>query len=175
VGHPHCKARLSFVGVQGDERILVGGVGVAVFRVLRGGLLIVSLAAAVAHIGAVPVAHAYPMAALVRTESGKIRCGIEADDVTCQRQNGDTFPTGPMIHGYRANQAVIVPSGRFEWDTGQLPAIEENDSKFDTVLTYGQTFNFYGWTIAPGSDGTRFTNDRTGHGMSVNIDGVSPF
>jgi hypothetical protein len=32
-----------------------------------------------------------------------------------------------------------------------------------------------GWTILPSSDGTRFTNDGTGHGMFVSIENVSPF
>jgi hypothetical protein len=30
-----------------------------------------------------------------------------------------------------------------------------------------------GWTILPTSDGTRFANDRTGHGMFVGIEALS--
>jgi hypothetical protein len=32
-----------------------------------------------------------------------------------------------------------------------------------------------GWTILPSSDGTRFTNDGTGHGMFVSIENVYSF
>jgi len=39
------------------------------------------------------------------------------------------------------------------------------------VLAYGKTYN--GWTILPTSDGTRFANDRTGHGMFVSIEALS--
>jgi hypothetical protein len=45
----------------------------------------------------------------------------------------------------------------------------------DVVLVYGQTHRFNGWTIVSTFDGTRLTNDGTGHGMFVAIDGVSSF
>ena len=45
----------------------------------------------------------------------------------------------------------------------------------DVVLNYGQTFHLNGWTIIPSEDGTRFTNDGTGHGMVVSINNVSSF
>jgi hypothetical protein len=32
-----------------------------------------------------------------------------------------------------------------------------------------------GWTVLPDSDGTRFTNDATGHGMFVSIENVAAF
>ncbi len=43
------------------------------------------------------------------------------------------------------------------------------------VLDYGRIFPIKGWTVLPSFDGTRFTNDATGRGMSVSIDGVNPF
>jgi hypothetical protein len=42
-------------------------------------------------------------------------------------------------------------------------------------LNYGQTYHVIGWTIEPSSDGTRFTNDGSGHGMFVSIEDVSSF
>jgi hypothetical protein len=45
----------------------------------------------------------------------------------------------------------------------------------DLVLNYGQTYHYVGWKILPSSDGTRFTNDGTGHGMFVSIENVSSF
>jgi hypothetical protein len=43
----------------------------------------------------------------------------------------------------------------------------------DVVLAYGKTYN--GRTILPTSDGTRFANDRTGHGRFVSIENVYAF
>ena len=43
------------------------------------------------------------------------------------------------------------------------------------MLNYGQNYNINGWTILPNSDGTRFTNDGTGHGMFVSIENVYSF
>jgi hypothetical protein len=45
----------------------------------------------------------------------------------------------------------------------------------DLVLQYGQTYHVLGWTILPTFDGTRFTNDGTGHGMFVSVDNVYSF
>ena len=32
-----------------------------------------------------------------------------------------------------------------------------------------------GWTIEASEDGTRFTNDGTGHGMFISVEGVEAF
>jgi hypothetical protein len=42
-------------------------------------------------------------------------------------------------------------------------------------MAYGQTYHHGNWTINPDETGTRFVNDRSGHGMFVSIDNVSPF
>jgi hypothetical protein len=45
-----------------------------------------------------------------------------------------------------------------------------------TTLDYGQTYHINGWTILPSGDGITFTNDGTGHGMTVGSDqSVKPF
>jgi hypothetical protein len=38
-----------------------------------------------------------------------------------------------------------------------------------------QTYEAQGWTIAAEEAGTRFTNDSTGHGMFVRVEGVESF
>jgi hypothetical protein len=43
------------------------------------------------------------------------------------------------------------------------------------TLAYGTTYRALGWTITPTSDGTTFTYDATGHGMTVGVQGVKPF
>jgi hypothetical protein len=50
-------------------------------------------------------------------------------------------------------------------DLGDLP---------ETTLDYS-TFTAAGWTIEGVEDGTRFTNDRTGHGMFVSLDEVTTY
>ena len=42
-------------------------------------------------------------------------------------------------------------------------------------MQYCQTYQLNGWTIFASSDGTRLTNDRTGHGMFVSIQNVYSF
>jgi hypothetical protein len=68
------------------------------------------------------------------------------------------------------DQAVVHASGAFNWHDGNIGVYSP-----DTTLSYGQIYDIQGWTIAPGEDGTRFTNDATGHGMFVSIDNVSSF
>ncbi|OBG38133.1 hypothetical protein A5673_15640 [Mycobacterium sp. E3198] len=58
---------------------------------------------------------------------------------------------------------------------GNIAAGGSASPQNDIVLNYGQAYNVLGWTILPNSDGTRFTNDGTGHGMFVSIDNVAPF
>ena len=45
----------------------------------------------------------------------------------------------------------------------------------EVTLVYGQTYHIKGWTVLPAFDGTRFTNDASGHGVFVSIGRVSPF
>lgn len=42
-------------------------------------------------------------------------------------------------------------------------------------LGYGQTYHRGIWSIHHDETGTRFTNDRTGHGMFVSIEDVYAF
>jgi hypothetical protein len=42
-------------------------------------------------------------------------------------------------------------------------------------MAYGTAYRALGWTVHPGGDGTMFTNDATGHGMFVRVEGVEQF
>jgi hypothetical protein len=66
--------------------------------------------------------------------------------------------------------AEVTASGAFHWNDGNIGGIGSNWDQTDTTLGYGQTYQFSGWTVLPSSDGTRFTNDGTGHGMFVSVD-----
>jgi hypothetical protein len=73
-----------------------------------------------------------------------------------------------------ASRPVVDATGQFRWYDGNIPGSREATAK-DVVLNYGQNYNINGWTIWPTGDGTRFTNDGTGHGMFVSVDNVSSF
>ena len=60
------------------------------------------------------------------------------------------------------------PNGTVEWLVGNLGDIPV------VTLDY-RTYHAVGWTIEAAEDGTRFTNDRTGHGMVVAVEGVQAF
>jgi hypothetical protein len=109
----------------------------------------------------------------VRTESGKVRCVISAGDAACERTSADGFPDAPPSQfGGHWNVAGVDASGDFRWSEGNIGGGADDQ---DVVLVYGQTYRFKGWTIVSTVDGTRLTNDGTGRGMLVAIDGVSSF
>ncbi|ASL16266.1 hypothetical protein [Mycobacterium intracellulare] len=92
--------------------------------------------------------------------------------VACE--HGPGFPQAPVgQYGSHFDLAVIHASGAFSWDDGNIGG--GGAPQNDLVLTYGQTYDVQGWTILPSSDGTRFTNDATGHGMFVSVENVSSF
>ena len=115
-----------------------------------------------------------------------MRCLVNAEDPgasdpTVYCENGAGWPqaptdppvgTGAAMH---ADEAVVHASGAFNWQDGNIggPGVE---GKTDTTLSNGQTYQITGWTILSSSDGTRFTNDATGHGMFISSDQtVNPF
>jgi hypothetical protein len=68
--------------------------------------------------------------------------------------------------------ASVTSDGTFAWQEGNLAL---GGSANDVILNYSQTYNLQGWTINPREDGTRFTNNATGHGMFVSVDNVYSF
>jgi hypothetical protein len=102
----------------------------------------------------------------VETKSGSTRCSIAADLVACQTA-ADNWPGRP--NGQHVHTASVSADGDFHWVNADLGALEGR-----VTLDY-QTYSASGWTIAATSDGTTFTNVRTGHGMSVSDHDVQPF
>jgi hypothetical protein len=153
--------------------------------------------------GVVPCAGADPSGQYVRTESGRVRCLVMANDhgqgpgVACEAgglpvdappdQAG--FPQAPTnppancppppgtylrcVPPMHWDLAVVHASGAFNWADGNIGG--GGTPQNDLVLNYGQTYHIQGWTILPSSDGTHFTNDGTGHGMFVSIENVYSF
>lgn len=135
----------------------------------------VIIALALIHSGLqiLPSAHAAPGVQYVRTTSGSVRCLILAEGaapadtagVTCESGAFQQAPAG-------ADQVRVNAAGHFTWDAANIGG---GSGANDLTLTYGQTYHLLGWTINPTSNGTRFTNDATGHGMFVSLQNVNSF
>lgn len=125
----------------------------------------------------------------VRTPSPPMRCQVSSDygnrrgpTVVCQTAGFPQSPMNPAPYpGWAGDplvlhqdQAIVSASGQFEWRTANLGLAPPGQP--DTTLVEGQTYHLHGWTIAPAAEGTRFTNDATGHGMFIAGDyRVEPF
>jgi hypothetical protein len=135
---------------------------------------VVGMVAAALMAATTPSAYADPSDyQYVRTESSKVRCVISAEEAVCERTSADGFPDAPPSQfGGHWNLAAVSAGGEFRWNEGNIGGADIDQ---DVVLVYGQTYRFNGWTIVSTFDGTRLTNDGTGHGMFVAIDGVSSF
>ncbi|ORV51597.1 hypothetical protein AWC02_00455 [Mycolicibacter engbaekii] len=100
----------------------------------------------------------------IETKSGRTRCQISSPQVDCEAE----FTNSPLKDGQHANGVSVSADGTVQWVLGNLGDIP--------VVTIDYlTYRAQGWTINADIDGTRFTNDRTGHGMVVSIDNVDTF
>lgn len=100
----------------------------------------------------------------IETRSGVTRCQISADSVGCE----SSFTEAPTVDGEPANGVEVSADGSNRWVVGNLGAIP-------TVAIDYAMYQAVGWTIDAASEGTRFTNDATGHGMFVSTDRVEFF
>jgi hypothetical protein len=105
------------------------------------------------------------------TQSHRVLCAVTPDStlssigpdaVVCQGE----FTQAPQPGA----GAVTTGDGTFHWEVGDL-----NVANQTTTMAYGQTYHRGNWTIYPDESGTKFVNDRTGHGMFVSIDNVYAF
>ncbi|BBX24312.1 hypothetical protein MTER_37230 [Mycolicibacter terrae] len=100
----------------------------------------------------------------IETKSGRTRCQISTRQVDCEAQ----FTNTPLKGGEHANGVSVSSDGTVQWVLGNLGDIP--------VVTIDYlTYQAQGWKIKADIDGTRFTNERTGHGMFVSIDNVETF
>jgi hypothetical protein len=125
----------------------------------------------------------------VQIQTPPILCEVGSDDadpgigpnVVCQ----GAFPRAPMDPipwpGWKGDpstlhqdQAVVTASGQFSYRDANI-GVGYNHPPFDTLVP-GQTYHIQGWTIAATDRGITFTNDDTGHGMTIGSDqSVKPF
>ncbi|BBX19049.1 hypothetical protein MDUV_39090 [Mycolicibacterium duvalii] len=100
----------------------------------------------------------------IETKSGKTRCQLNEQEVGCE----STFADAPEIEGLPANGVRYTANGQLAWvlgNIGDIPAV---------TLDY-RTYSAVGWTIDARADGTTFTNDRTGRGIMISVEGVETF
>lgn len=102
----------------------------------------------------------------VEAKSESLRCSITSELVACQTA-ADNWP--PKPDGRPFHTVSVNADGEFHWVEADLGALQGR------VTLEHQTYSAQGWTIAVGEDATRFTNDRTGHGMSVSDQHVDSF
>lgn len=100
----------------------------------------------------------------IQTKSGKTRCQLDEQEVGCEA----AFTNAPDVDGQPANGVRLSTDGEISWVLGNLGAIPA------VTLDY-QTYSAVGWTIDASEEGTRFTNDSTGHGMTISVEGVEAF
>jgi hypothetical protein len=117
-----------------------------------------------APVGAIPLPPDQNGYVFIETKSGKTRCQINKTSVGCEA----AFTNSPIQEGEHANGVSVNASGSVQWVLGNLGAIP-------TVTIDYKTYDAAGWTIVATTDGTRFTNNGTGHGMFVSIEKVSTF
>lgn len=116
----------------------------------------------------------------VRTQSGIVRCVVQPDQVSCEagqtpQQPHTGFLQAPLSGPFHMDLANVMAGGNFYFSDGNIGGAGEPWDQTDRTLAYGQTYNILGWTVSASSDGTRYTNSATGHGMFVSIQNVSPF
>jgi hypothetical protein len=114
--------------------------------------------------GAIPLPPDQNGYVFIETKSGLTRCQINKETVDCEAP----FTNSPLQDGEHANGVSISSGGSVQWVLGNLGAIP-------TVVIDYKTYEAQGWTINATEQGTRFTNDHTGHGMFVSIDKVNTF
>lgn len=102
----------------------------------------------------------------VETASGSIRCSIVTELVACQTSAGSWFRRSD---GRAFHVASVTADGELTFVDADLGELQGR------VTLADRTYSAPGWTIVAASDRTTFTNDRTGHGMTVTDQTVAPF
>ena len=121
-----------------------------------------------------------------RAQTGKVRCFTASFDqkvggpaAVCETyadETGGSFPQGPPCSDgaawHTCNIVAANNRGQLFWDLGDIAG---SAAIHDILMSYGQTYRADGWTVSSGSDGTRLSNDATGHGVFVGIYNVYGF
>ncbi|GAB3136047.1 hypothetical protein GCM10027289_30900 [Tsukamurella serpentis] len=102
----------------------------------------------------------------MQTRSGKARCRVSETGAGCQLQFAQPVPRTESGDG--ANGVNVGSDGVLTYVLGDIGVA-------DPVTLDYRTYTARGWTIVATEEATTFTNQRTGHGMIVNIYGARAF
>ncbi|ADG78079.1 Putative lipoprotein OS=Tsukamurella paurometabola (strain ATCC 8368 / DSM / CCUG 35730 / CIP 100753 / JCM 10117 / KCTC 9821 / NBRC 16120 / NCIMB 702349/ NCTC 13040) OX=521096 GN=Tpau_1452 PE=4 SV=1 [Tsukamurella paurometabola] len=102
----------------------------------------------------------------MQTKSGKARCRVSTTGAGCQLEFDKPGPKTET--GDRANGVNVGRDGTLTYVLGDIGVVNP------ATLDYA-TYTARGWTIEASFEGTRFTNNGTGHGMFVSTTGARAF
>jgi hypothetical protein len=118
---------------------------------------------------------------VIGVQGGQVRCLLSADYhgrgypmAVCGRADGQGFGQSPMSTGkfpVRLNLAVLKGTGEIWWEAGPAPGAPSGDVAVNT----GQRYAANGWTVEDQGLKTMITNDKTRHGIFVNLVDVRQF
>jgi len=96
-------------------------------------------------------------------------CEVAAGNVVCEG-SWPQAPVTPCAHCSQVmhvDQALVDANGNLTWRDANIGSPDAGGPGW-FVLTAGQPYHGYGWTAQEdGSGHSTFTNDATGHGMTV--------
>lgn len=104
-------------------------------------------------------------AVLFQTPSGRTACDVRADTVWC---GVDFTIATPTLYGScPANGITLRPDGSWEWLCGNI-----GGTRVFRPLTYGIPYRAIDWRILVTTEGTTFTNLKTGRGLTISAEGI---
>ena len=127
--------------------------------------------------GFAPVVNATSDSQYVLPPSGRYRCMVSSAAtgqalVACEPSWLNGIPGG-FRQGPVGAVVAVDAQGDLSWNPGANIGIGSPADR--TPLQYGNSYKVNEWTVVCGVDGTRFTNNNTGHGMFVSIENVYAF
>jgi hypothetical protein len=104
------------------------------------------------------------------TQSERVLCAVTPDSTLRSLGPDAVVCQGQFTQPGALFNAVTTGDGTFYWEDANL-AVDNPTVR----MGYGQNYRRGNWQIHHDSDGTRFTNTRTGHGIFVSIENVYAF
>ncbi len=101
----------------------------------------------------------------VDTMSGATGCSITTELVACQTSSDNWRNADGRVY----HTVSVSAGGEFHWVDADLGELQGR------VPLGDQTYSAQGWTIVASPQDTKFTNDPSGHGMSVSDQRVTAF
>jgi serine/threonine-protein kinase len=128
------------------------------------------LAAALLTLALVPAAPAHAEPTMYVKLPGVAACEVTTEMVVCE----STWPQAPVTpcpqcrEVMHMDQALVDAGGNLTWRDANVGQPDQPGGPGWFVLEVGRPYHGYGWTVVTdGSNHYTFTNDATGHGMTI--------